>query len=327
VTLADEPLTLADEHLSPVAVEVRAIEHEADDVISLMLVPVGDKPLPSWEPGAHIDVLLGEGMERQYSLCGLPEDRESWRIAVLREPNSRGGSALLHTSVSVGDKLRVRGPRNHFALVEAGHYRFIAGGIGITPILPMIRRLAAQRRCWELLYGGRKRRSMAFIDELAALGGRVALWPQDVHGLLDLDSFLGEPAPDVALYCCGPEPLLQAVEERAARWPAGALHVERFAPRQGALEGAAESFEVVLQQSGVTIQVGPDETIVEALDAAGFDVITSCREGTCGTCETDVLEGVPDHRDSVLSAAEQASNEMMMICCSRSRTPRLVLDL
>ncbi|HET6509945.1 MAG TPA: PDR/VanB family oxidoreductase [Baekduia sp.] len=307
--------------------EVLSVDREADGVLSLRLGPTGADALPPWEPGAHVDLLLGGDLERQYSLCGAPEARDAWRIAVLREPESRGGSAFVHTSVAAGDRLTVRGPRNHFNLVEADAYRFVAGGIGITPILPMLARLSAEGRPWRLLYGGRRRGSMAFVDELAALGGDVVLWPQDEHGLLDLDAFLGPPADGTAIYCCGPEGLLAAVEARAERWPAGALHLERFAPKDGALEGAATAFEVVLQESGITIAVGPDETIADAIEAAGVDVDTSCREGTCGTCETAVLEGVPDHRDSVLSASEQASGEVMMICCSRARTPRLVLDL
>ncbi|HEY6762967.1 MAG TPA: PDR/VanB family oxidoreductase [Baekduia sp.] len=319
-------MTVDEAALEEIEVEVLAVDHEADGVVSLRLGAARGAPLPAWEPGAHLDLVLSDGLERQYSLCGAPAERD-WRIAVLREPESRGGSAFVHTSVAAGDRLVARGPRNHFALVEADAYRFVAGGIGITPILPMVARLAAEGRPWELLYGGRRRASMAFVAELAALGGHVTLWPQDEHGLLDLDAFLGTPADGTAIYCCGPEPLLQAVEERAARWPGDALHLERFAPKEGALDGAATAFEVVLEQSGVTVAVGPDETIADALEAAGVDIVTSCREGTCGTCETVVVEGVPDHRDSVLSAAEQASGDVIMICCSRAQGPRLVLDL
>jgi ferredoxin-NADP reductase len=274
-----------------------------------------------------MDVLMSAELERQFSLCGDPADGP-WRIGVLLEPESRGGSTWMHENVEVGTDLRVRGPRNNFPLVpEAASYVMIAGGIGITPILPMVRELAQLGADWTLLYGGRERKSMAFVGELESHGERVTICPQDAFGLLDLNSLLQEPRPGTVVYCCGPEPLLQAVEEKCGPWPAGTLHLERFKPRPGALDGDRTAFEVVLDYSGITIMVREDQTIAEAVEAAGIEIETSCREGTCGTCETVVLEGIPDHRDSFLQEDERASNETMMICCSRSRTPRLVLDL
>ncbi|HVV10450.1 PDR/VanB family oxidoreductase [Amycolatopsis sp.] len=306
---------------------VAAIDAEADGIVSLRLEPGAGEKMPAWEPGAHVDLVLGPELERQYSLCGDPGDLSHWRLGILREPESRGGSAYVHETLAVGDRVLCRGPRNNFALVEADSYLFVAGGIGITPILPMIAACEAAGKHWRLFYGGRQESSMAFRSELASYGDKVSLWPQNTHGLLDLATILGTPAPGTVVYCCGPGVLLDAVEERCASWPAGALHLERFRPRQGALDGVNLPFEVELEASGITLAVGADQTLAEAIEAAGIDLPTSCREGTCGTCETYVLEGEPDHRDSYLSAEERDSGEVIMPCCSRSRSPRLVLDL
>ncbi|MGJ5751875.1 ferredoxin-NADP reductase [Streptomyces puniciscabiei] len=302
---------------------VAAREFAADCVLALTLRDPLGRELPAWEPGAHVDLLLGPGLERQYSLCGDPADRTAWRIAVLREPAGRGGSAYVHEQICEGGKIRVRGPRNHFRLEPAPRYRFVAGGIGITPILPM---LAAAERAgadWSLLYGGRTRASMAFTGELARYGGRVTLAPQDETGLLDLGPVLDDPSDGTLVYCCGPGPLLDAVEERC---PAGVLRVERFQPKdQRGHED--EEFEVVLARSGRTVTVPPAVSVLDAVRAAGVEVLYSCTEGTCGTCETDVLEGAPDHRDAVLTEEERSAGDTMMICVSRCRGARLVLDL
>ena len=295
----------------------------ADGVLALTLRhPLGEQ-LPQWEPGAHIDVVLGPGLERQYSLCGDPADRTAWRIAVLREPTGRGGSAHVHEQLGQGDKVGVRGPRNHFALRPAPRYRFIAGGIGITPILPMLAAAEAEGAEWTLLYGGRTRESMAFTEELSRYGDRVTVAPQDETGLLDLPSVLDGVPEGTLVYCCGPGPLLDAVEERC---PAGLLHVERFTPKE---QPAAENteFEVELAQTGTTVTVAPDVSVLDAVRASGVEVLFSCTEGTCGTCETDVLDGTPDHRDSVLTDEEREAGETMMICVSRCRGKKLVLDL
>ncbi|MGW1025963.1 PDR/VanB family oxidoreductase [Streptomyces sp. NPDC002577] len=295
----------------------------ADGVIALSLRhPLGEQ-LPVWEPGAHIDVLLGPGLERQYSLCGDPADRSVWRIAVLREPDGRGGSAYVHGELRQGDKVRVRGPRNHFALEPAPRYRFIAGGIGITPILPMLAAAEAAGAEWTLLYGGRTRASMAFTDELGAYGDRVTIAPQDEAGLLDLASVLDDVPEGALVYCCGPGALLDAVEERC---PGGLLHIERFQPKEQET-GPDTSFEVELSRSAKTVAVPEGVSVLDAVRSAGVEVLYSCTEGTCGTCETDVLEGTPDHRDSVLTDEEREAGETMMICVSRCRGPRLVLDL
>lgn len=310
-----------------VTARVAALEKAADGILAVRLEPiVGDK-FPAWAPGAHIDLVLGPDLERQYSLCGDPTDLSSWRLGILREPESRGGSAHVHERLAVGDEVLCRGPRNNFELVEAKEYLFVAGGIGITPILPMITACEDVGKPWRLFYGGRARSTMAFRSELTCYGDRVVFWPQDTHGMLDLAAILGTPSAGTAVYCCGPGVLLDAVEQHCTAWPDGALHLERFRPKEGAFDGMNVPFEVELDASGITLTVGVDQTLAEAVEAVGVDLPTSCREGTCGTCETYVLEGEPDHRDSYLSAEERASGEVIMPCCSRSRSPRLVLDL
>ncbi|WP_328877985.1 PDR/VanB family oxidoreductase [Streptomyces sp. NBC_00299] len=298
-------------------------EFAADGVLALTLRhPLGEQ-LPAWEPGAHIDVVLGPELERQYSLCGDPADRTAWRIAVLREPDGRGGSAHVHEQVGQGHKVRVRGPRNHFRLEPASRYVFVAGGIGITPILPMLAAAEAAGAAWTLLYGGRTRQSMAFAEELGPYGERVTVAPQDESGLLDLASVLDDLPTGTLVYCCGPGPLLDAVE---ARCPSEVLRVERFQAKEQPV-GEDGEFDVELAQSGLTLTVAPGVSVLDTVRAAGIEVLFSCTEGTCGTCETDVLDGTPEHRDSVLTREEQESGETMMICVSRCRGKRLVLDL
>ncbi|MGP4043169.1 PDR/VanB family oxidoreductase [Streptomyces sp. 2A115] len=313
----------ADEAILVVATRTRV----ADGVVSLTLRHPDGKPLPTWAPGAHIDLLMGADLVRQYSLCGDPADQDVWRIAVLRETQGRGGSAYVHGFLPEGGTVRVRGPRNNFPLRPAARQLFIAGGVGITPILPMIEAAEAAGADWRLLYGGRTRTSMAFLDRLAPYGDRVLVRPQDEHGLLDLASFLGSPEEGTLVHACGPEPLLLAAQEQCAGWPPGTLGVERFAPVRAAEVRPAEAFEVVLARAGLTLTVAPDRSVLETVEEAGVDVDSSCREGTCGTCETDVLDGTPDHRDSLLSEDERAAGDTMFICVSRSCGPRLVLDL
>jgi len=310
---------------------VRRRSTTAAGVVVLDLAHPRGEELPRWEPGAHIDLLLSDSLTRQYSLCGSSGDPSVWRVGVLLDPASRGGSQYVHDNLQEGATVRVRGPRNHFPLIDAPHYRFIAGGIGITPILAMVEQVQQAGNDWTLLYGGRTRASMAFVDDLVErYPDRVTVWPQDERGFLDLAKLLKDPTDDTLVYCCGPEGLLSAVESQCAHWPAGALHIERFAAKAPTAEQAAEAldhFEVVCHRTGVTFDITSDQSILEVLEEEGIPILGSCYEGVCGTCEARVLEGTPDHRDSVLSEAEKAAGEVMLICVSRSRTERLVLDL
>lgn len=303
---------------------VRALRWEADGVLSVELESP-DGVLPPWEPGAHIDVSLPSGLERQYSLCG-DRDAPAWKIAVLREVSGRGGSAWMHDELRVGSVLRADGPRNHFELTDAPSYLFLAGGIGITPILAMVKEAEFRRTDWRLVYGGRRRSSMAFLPELAKYGARVQVAPQEEVGLLDL-SVIDQTDPETVVYCCGPSALIDAVTDRCEQ-VGRSLHVERFVPIVTAEEARHGSgFDVVLQRTGTVLRVGDGESILDAVEAAGFRPPSSCLEGTCGTCETAVLEGDVDHRDSILTDAERASSKTMMICVSRACSKRLVLDL
>ncbi|MBM7365693.1 PDR/VanB family oxidoreductase [Gordonia hydrophobica] len=309
---------------------VREMRWEADGVIAVRLEEQNGATLPTWQPGAHIDIHLGKGIVRQYSLCGDPADRTSYRIAVLRDPSTRGGSKYVHETLRPGHLVAVSLPRNNFELLEAAEYVFVAGGIGITPMLPMI--LAAENAGaqWELHYGGRSRDTMAFLPDLAAYGERVRVVSEDAEGVIDLKALLGAPRPDTLVYTCGPEGLLSAVEGTCCDWDSDAVRLERFKPKARAeneAEPADSPISVRCERSSVTVEVGPDIPIIDALENAGVDVPNSCREGMCGSCETRVLCGTPDHRDYVLSSAEQESGETMMICVSRATTAQLVLDL
>ena len=314
-----------DSHAVDLTFLVRQVRWEAHDVVSVLLESADGNPLPPWTPGSHLDLHLPNGLTRNYSLCGTSDPRV-WRIGVLREPQGGGGSAYIHDSLRVGAELHGHGPRNNFLLEPAASYLFIAGGIGITPVLPMVRQAEEQGVPWQLLYGGRTRASMAFLDELADFGDRVQAHPQDELGLLPLAEVLGEPVPDRLVYCCGPAALMDAVEAAMAAWPAESLVIERFRPVEHVESTSADAFEVVAAKSGVTVTVAPGESVLAALERSGVMIPNSCREGICGTCETRIVEGVADHRDSLLSDAERESMATMMVCVSRAAGSRLVLD-
>lgn len=324
-------MTAAESHELELVLD--SVVGETADVLVLELRRPDAGALPAWAPGAHIDLVLPSGKIRQYSLCGDVADASRYRVAVLREAAGRGGSEEIHAVAKAGLTIRTRGPRNHFVLVEAPRYLFVAGGIGITPMLPMIHQAESAGRPWRLVYGGRSRGSMGFVAEIAKRsGGTVTLLPQDEMGLPDLDALLAQVEPDAAIYGCGPAGMLKALKEAAAQHGrASALHIESFsapddvAPPAG---GAGDTaFEVELRKSGVTLHVPAARSLGDVLQEAGIDVPFSCQEGYCGTCETRVLEGVPDHRDTILNEEEKAAGNLMMVCCGRSRTPRLVLEL
>lgn len=312
---------------------VERVTHAAPEVVILELADAAGGNLPLWQPGAHIDLKLPSGKVRQYSLCGDPEDRRRYRVAVLREAAGRGGSEEIHAVAAPGLMLPVLGPRNHFPLVEAPDFLFLAGGIGITPLLPMIRHVARAGHPWRLVYGGRRREAMAFLDEVAACeGGEVEVVAQDESGHPDIGGLIAALGPDTVVYGCGPSPMLAALEAAADRQGCTSrLHIERFSAAAEAVAPSTEAgdvpFEVELRQSGLVLQVPADRTLGSVLEEAGVPVPFSCQEGYCGSCETRVLDGVPDHRDTILTDDEKAAATAMFVCVGRARTPRLVLDL
>ncbi|PDT50877.1 MULTISPECIES: PDR/VanB family oxidoreductase [Sinorhizobium] len=308
---------------------VTCVEQVAKEVLRLSFARKDGADLPAWEAGAHIDLhFVSKGVEyvRQYSLCGRTSDRRTWQVAVLLVTNGRGGSAHIHDALAVGDTIRVTGPRNNFALAKANRYLFIAGGIGITPILPMIAEASATGADWRLVYCGRSSETMAFKNDVARYGPeRVVLHASDKHGKADLDRLIAETDPETAIYCCGPESMLQAIDHSCAAHQRNA-HMERFSASGSIVEGVTTAFEVEFARSGIVLTVPEDRSILEMAEDAGVDIDSSCQEGVCGSCETRVLSGTPDHRCSVLSAKERAEGKTMMVCVSRSCSARLVLD-
>ncbi|HET6857957.1 MAG TPA: PDR/VanB family oxidoreductase [Streptomyces sp.] len=295
----------------------------AEGVVELQLEALDTGDLPAWQPGAHIDLVLPSGQVRQYSLCGDPADRSTYTLATRLVADGRGGSREVHEQVHEGTELEVRGPRNRFPLIPAPAYVFVAGGIGITPVLPMLRAAEAAGAEWRLLYGGRSRASMPYLEEIEKLAGpgRAMIVAEDEDGLPDLPEFLAGAPQGTAVYCCGPEPLMAAVTGCLPE--GGALHLERFAP--GAPAGADGAFELELRRSGRTLSVAPGTTVLAAVRAELPNVSYSCEQGFCGTCQQRVLEGEIDHRDELLTDAER--DDSMLICVSRARGERLVLDL
>ncbi|GAB3306214.1 2Fe-2S iron-sulfur cluster binding domain-containing protein [Epidermidibacterium keratini] len=298
----------------------------ADGIITLTFAAPDGSALPAWEPGAHVDLVLPNGLTRQYSICSEPSDRHRISVAVLDEPESRGGSRYIHEQVHEGARIGIGSPRNHFRLDPVERYTFVAGGVGITPIMPMVSAAERAGADWVLYYGGRTRTSMAFLDELVVrYGDRIIAQPQDEVGLLDLEAVRARGADGGLIYCCGPEPLLAALETSCASI-AEAVRLERFHAKEQDF-GPDTAFEVEVADNGLVVQVEPGVSIMETLRAAGLDVPSSCEEGTCGTCECGVLSGTVDHRDSLLTPAEQAANDCMMICVSRATSSRLVIEL
>jgi cytochrome P450/ferredoxin-NADP reductase len=311
--------------------EVTAVRPVATDVVAVTFADPTGAELPAWSPGAHLEVRLPSGRLRQYSLCGDPAE-PTWTVAVLREVAGRGGSVELHELARSGARLTVRGPRNHFPLVDAPDYLLVAGGIGVTPILAMARSLVGRGASVRVLYGGRTAGSMAFAEDLVALAGdRVQVLPQDVHGIPDLAAALAATGPETAVYCCGPAPMIAAMEAAcAAAGISDRLHVERFtAPEEEAVIDTSHDvpFDVHLARTGTTVTVPADRRIVEVLRDVVPTLSSDCEQGYCGACETRVLAGVPEHRDSVLTEEERAAGRSMMVCVGRARTPSLTLDL
>lgn len=297
------------------------------DIVHLTFERLDGLEFPHWEPGAHIELALFSGLQRQYSLCGDPRDKKHMKIAVLLQENSRGGSKHIHREVRESSVVSARGPMNHFPLKSSDSYLFLAGGIGITPILPMIYEAERRGAEWKLMYLGRDVSSMAFVAELTqTFGPKVVAMPKTA-GRVDLAELLGSVPMGVHLYVCGPARLLDTTVEITRGWPLGSVHMERFSPPIETDDASDASFEVEMAASGRVVRVAESVSILEALERAGVSVPSVCREGTCGSCETTVLAGIPDHRDHVLSPSERATADTMMICVSRCKGSRLVLDL
>ncbi|MEJ8827156.1 PDR/VanB family oxidoreductase [Variovorax humicola] len=306
---------------------------EALDICTFELIEPEGRALPVFSAGSHVEVHVPGGITRQYSLCNEPSEKHRYLIGVLKDAASRGGSKAMHELVNEGDLLQISAPKNHFALAhEARHSLLLAGGIGVTPILCMAERLAMVGESFEMHYCARSPERAAFRGRIAASGfaDKVAFHFDDGDAAqkLDISALLAQPSRGTHLYVCGPKGFMDAGlgAARKAGWPEAQLHYEFFSAEVVKLD-TDRAFEVKLASSGRTILISKDQTVVEALSEAGIEVATSCGEGICGTCITRVLEGTPDHRDMYLMPDEQARNDQFTPCCSRSKSPVLVLDL
>lgn len=316
------------------SVKVADVRAEARDVMLVELRAAGQGALPAFEPGAHIEVALPNGLTRHYSLCNDWRERDRYVIGVGRSPDSRGGSAFIHQALRRGATLNVSAPRNNFPLdPDASGYLFIAGGIGITPIMAMVRWCVAMERSWQLVYASRSRQNAAFYGDLRVHEPEHVQFHFDdeAGGVLDVAASLRDfrQGTDAQIYCCGPQPLMTAVGEATASRSAK-VHFEYFtAPSKDEAVAGRDTggFQVRLDNSGETFEVPPGRSILEVLEENGYELPFSCREGLCGTCRTAVVCGEIDHRDYVLSDEEHASGKIMMICVSRARSPSLTLDL
>lgn len=307
----------------------------ARDIASFTFRRRDNASLPAWAAGAHIDVELSGGLIRQYSLCGAVGDQSYYQIAVLRDDAGRGGSRAIHDQVKAGDALRIGAPRNLFPLVEQQRALLLAGGIGITPILSMAEEMAQQGVDFALHYCVRSAERAAYLDRLNAVGlaGKFTLHCDDQpNTALDAAKLLAAPEMGKHLYVCGPNGFMDHILQTArfVGWPEHKIHFERFtaaAPDPAAANDADAAFEIEIAGSGHVIQVAAGQSALEAMLAAGIDIPASCEQGICGSCLTDVVKGIPDHRDMYLSAQEQAANDCFTPCCSRAKTARLTVSV
>ncbi|MFF0905391.1 UNVERIFIED_CONTAM: PDR/VanB family oxidoreductase [Kocuria sp. CPCC 205316] len=317
-------------HRTATALVVVAKEAIAEGALALILGAPDGGRLPDWSPGAHIDLHLGEGRIRQYSLCGDRWDPTTYRIGVKLDPAGGGGSRYIHEQLQVGDVIPFGGPRNTFRMHPAASYLFLGAGIGITPMLPMINQAVRLGLPWRCVALARTRATMPFLDELFSFGENVEFLETSVTGRCDLRETIGALDGTTGVYACGPERFLSSLQqlEPELNLLAGGLRVEHFtAGSDAGPSGGTSSFELELARSGRVLQVAPDQSILDVLRAEGRTVLASCEKGLCGTCDTDVVAGAPDHRDSVLAPHEREAGDCMMVCVSRSLTPRLTIDL
>lgn len=307
---------------------------EADGICSFELASADGGALPPFSAGAHVDVEVSAETIRQYSLCNDPNDRHRYLIGVLREPNSRGGSVSMIDSVQEGKILRISTPRNHFPLVPGARLVvLLAGGIGITPILSMAEQLSRSEIPFRLIYANRSRSRTAFINRIAnsryGLSAQFHFDEEHAGRVLDLDKAIGEPVQDSHLYVCGPPGFIKAALDAAVGngWPGASLHREYFQPPAQTAAVSPEEFRIRIASTGNEYAVPPHCSVVEVLAAHGVNIPVSCGQGVCGTCVTRLLDGRPDHRDMFMTDDEHARNDQFTPCCSRAKTPLLVLDL
>ncbi|MGN7931755.1 PDR/VanB family oxidoreductase [Sphingopyxis sp. 22461] len=300
------------------------------DVVRIDLARPDGAPLPQFAAGAHVDVVVDDGLVRQYSLCNDPAERHRYQIAVLREPRSRGGSEKVHAAFHLGRQVAVGMPRNLFALApDAERHILIGGGIGITPLLSMAATLHAQRKPFELHYCSKNAAAAAFADRVDALGGQQYLSRQAGYSRFDPSAAIGASDDATHIYVCGPAGFMTAVRDEALRqgWPPCRLHRELFEAADLSSQAGDQPFDVRVASTGATFSVPPGATIAAVLAAAGIDLPISCEQGICGTCVTGLLDGVPDHRDSYLTDEERAAGDLITPCCSRAHSPLLLLDV
>lgn len=308
---------------------VLELRYEADSVVSVRLGALDGTPLPDWEPGSHIDLVLPVGLVRQYSIVESDPRQRWYRIAILRDPASRGGSEYVHLFLRPGQHVTIRPPLNHFQLTAAQEYLFIAGGIGITPILSMVDAVDARTATWHLHYAGHSRTAMAFMDRLALYEDRVTCWDSAAGRRLDLERVIPPTRPGLVIYACGPSRLIEAIHDTAhkARWHDQDIHFERFKVSSRPTASTNRPLVVRAARTGKSVEIASDETILSSLTRAGIKVASSCMSGLCGTCEVKVLGGQPDHRDDVLTPAQREAGDRMLVCVSRALSKQLTLDV
>lgn len=323
-TMADTPA---------LRLRVHSMMRQTQDILTLVLESLDHHPLPEFTPGAHLDIKIAPGLSRSYSIVGYGGAPHRYEIGVAKDPRSRGGSRFVHEKLRVGDEVNASLPRNLFPLNEAAASTvLIAGGIGITPIWSMAQRLEALQRPWTLCYAARSREHAAYLEDIEALArqsrvGSLLTHFDDEHGNrpADIESLLARADNNAHLYCCGPQPMLAAFESATAKWPSEQVHLERFSAAPNT--APAGQFKVILKQSGMCLDVPPERSILDIALEAGVNAQYGCMQGSCGLCETAVLSGIPEHRDNLLSDSVKSQNRTMLICCSRSQSEELVLDL
>lgn len=320
---------------STLRVRVRSMMRQTPQILTVVLESLERQALPPFEPGAHIDLRLGTGLARSYSIVGHAGHPSRYEIAVALDAQSRGGSRHVHEKLRVGDEIDISSPRNLFELAKnAPQSVLIAGGIGITPLWAMVQALEQRGQPWTLCYAARSRTHAAYLEEIESLAGQSPVgqllthFDDEAGGTpLDIASVLASAPADAHLYCCGPAPMLAAYEQAAAQWPADHVHLERFGAEAASTGSDASSFELVLARSGQKLDIPADKSILDVLLDSGIDAPYGCMQGVCGMCEVPVLEGTPDHRDHILSEHTRQSNTGIIVCCSRSLTRSLTIDL